>query len=846
MILWRAGWRHLVRHPWQNLLALVGIALGVGVVTAVDLANETATRSFRFAATALAGKATHTVTGATVDLDEKIYRLMRAELGVRPSAPVVEGHVALAKAGATLRLIGVDPFAESSLRTFSSRFTEKGILKKLLIVPGTVLLLPETARRLGVAKGESFVVETGGIRHSLQLAGYLEPDSDLTRAGLESVVVSDVSTAQEILRQEGKLSRIDLILPEGKEGDAVLTLLREKLPAGIDIVPAGARAGALDRMTKAFRLNLTALSLLALVVGMFLIYNTITFSVIRRRRFIGLLRAIGVTRREIFLLMFSEVALLALLGTAIGLLFGIMLGENLTRLVTRTINDLYFVMEVRNVQILPGSLLKGALLGIGATLLAALPPLREATAAPPRAVLSRSIIEVGHRRTAPRTAVAGLFLLCGAVAILAVPEWGLGGGFTGLFLLIIGYAFLIPLAVLILAPLLRPLLGILPGPLGRMAARGVVVSLSRTGIATAALVVAVSAGIGVGIMVGSFRLTVESWLESWLRADVYVTTVGTGSGRGKPPLDADLVQRLRGVPGAFFTSLTRRISVETPQGPVDLLAMELPRETFMNYRFREGSGKEAWAGFSAGTAVIVSEPYAYRHNVHVGDRVTLPAPGGMVTLPVAGVYYDYGSDSGVIAMSRSAFTRFWRDHTVDGMGLYAADGITDSGLADAIRARAGSSRIEVIPNRELKRTSLAIFDRTFAITNVLRLVTVVVAFVGILSALMAIQVERARELAVARALGLTPAQVWGVVCGETLLIGIIAGLLSLPLGILQALVLIRVINLRSFGWTMEFTLDPALMLQAMLLSLTAALLAGIYPSFVMSRTSPALALKEEE
>ena len=180
------------------------------------------------------------------------------------------------------------------------------------------------------------------------------------------------------------------------------------------------------------------------------------------------------------------------------------------------------------------------------------------------------------------------------------------------------------------------------------------------------------------------------------------------------------------------------------------------------------------------------------------------------------------------------------------MGFYARPGVTSAGLAAQIREKGGGSAFSVISNRELRSASMAVFDRTFAITGVLRLLTMVVAFVGILSALMAMQVERARELAVLRAIGLTPRQVWGLICGETALIGAVAGLLSLPLGILQAYVLIHVVNRRSFGWTMELAIDPALLLHAVALSLAAALLAGVYPALAIARTSPALALKEEE
>ena len=847
MILWRAGFRNVLRHPWQTILAVIGVALGVGVVTAVDLANESATRAFRIAAETVAGRATHQLVGGPGGLPDELYRTLRVTHGMRRNAPVVEGHVqVVGRAGTTLRLIGIDPFAEPPIRAFSSHFSNAKVLEALMAVPDSGMLLRQTAGRLGVKEGGTFAVEVHGSVRQLTLAGFLAAGDELSRLGLDSVLVTDLATAQELLAMEGRLSRIDLVIPEGDAGAQLLKEISTILPAGAAIVPAGSRAGSLDQMTRAFRLNLTALSLLALVVGMFLIYNTTIFSVIRRRRLIGMLRAIGVTRREVFALVCAEAFLIGLVGTGAGLIFGVFLGEELTRLVTRTISDLYFVLEVRSVPLLPQTLAKGVLLGIGATLAAAVPPALEATSAPPRAVLSRSIIEARRRKNVPLLALAGLLAMCAGGGLLLVEAGGINGSFAGLFAVIIGYALLIPGAIVLLSHAFRPVMSALLGVLGKMAARGVVVSLSRTGVATAALVVAVSATIGVGIMVGSFRLTVERWLESWLRADIYVTTVGTGTGRNKSPLDPAVVERLSRVPGAEKFSLTRRTTIESAGGPTDIFAMEMPRSTFVGYRFKEGTPEEAWASFESGQSVIVSEPYSFRHRLHLGDRVTLRTGRGEREFPISGVFYDYGSDTGVISICRAAYLRYWGDPSVDGMGFYARQGVTSAGLAAQIREIGGESRLSVISNRELRHASMAVFDRTFAITGVLRLLTMVVAFVGILSALMAMQVERSRELAVLRAIGLTPRQVWGLICGETALIGTIAGLLSLPLGILQAFVLIHVVNRRSFGWTMELAIDPALLLQAVLLSLAAALLAGVYPALAIARTSPALALKEEE
>ncbi|WP_026841917.1 ABC transporter permease [Citrifermentans bremense] len=847
MILWRAGVRNVLRHPWLTVLAVLGVALGVAVVTAVDHANQAAQRAFQIAAETVAGRATHQIVGGPSGLPEQLFRTIKVNLRFRAAAPVVTGNLQLAgQPGRTFQLIGVDPFSESPIRSFSSRFTDKEILPKLMGRPGTVLMLRRSATELGLARGQSLAVDVAGARRQLILAGYIEPPDEVSGVALASVLVSDIATAQEILNSTGRLSRIDLVLPEGREGENVLRQLGAVLPPEAGIVPAGARAGAMEKMTRAFRLNLTALSLLALVVGMFLIYNTMTFSVIRRRRLIGMLRALGVSRREIFLMICAEALLIGATGTVAGLFCGEILGSELTRLVTRTINDLYFVMEVRRVPMLPLALWKGALLGVGATLVAAVPAALEATSAPPRAVLSRSLIEARHRKLVPLATLGGVLLMLAGCGLFLYRQGGVAGGFVGLFAVIVGYTLLVPAALLAFSRALRPAMGKLAGSIGKMAARGVAVSLSRTGVATAALVVAVSAGIGVGIMVGGFRLTVQNWLANWLQADVYLTSADKSGGRYRPPLNPALVQRLSSLPGTAGFTLSRRVSLEGAGGATELFSVSVPEATFARYPFKEGNPKAAWKSFQEGYSVLVSEPYSYRHRVRIGDRVELRTRYGMKQFPVSAIIYDYGTDTGIVIMSRRGYLENFNDPSVDGMSFTAGPGQRVAALMQQIRERAGEERINVISNAELRRATVEIFDRTFAITSVLRILTMLVAFVGVLSALMAMQVERARELAVLRAVGLTPGQVWGVVCGETFLIGLIGGVLSLPLGILQALVLIYVVNLRSFGWTMQLSIDPAYLLQAMLLSVSAALLAGIYPSLRIARTSPALALKEED
>ncbi len=870
-VLRRASLRHLLRHPWQAGLSVLGIALGVAVVLAIDLAIGSARRAFTLSTEAVAGRATHHIVAGPGGIPDSVYRELRVGLGLVDAAPVVEAYVGLAARGRTapaagrassgggsstveaapgarvFHLLGVDPFAERPFRPYLGPPGGGDVpFTALLVVPGAILLARETARELGVAVGDTLTLGVAGESHPVILAGTLRPADEVSRRALADVVLTDVSSAQELLGSSGRLTRIDLVLPPGRAGTAALARIRRALPAGLVVEPAAARAGAMLQMTRAFDLNLTALSLLALIFGMFLIYNTMTFSVVQRRPLIGTLRALGVTRREVFALLLGEALVIGLVGTAIGLALGVLLGQGLVRLITRTLNDLYFVVSVRGVTLTPLAVLEALALGIGATILAALPPAHEATTAPPRAVLSRAHLEARARRAAPRAALAGTGLLGLGFLLLALSGRSVLGSFAGLFVLILGVALLTPLATLLLARLARPVLGRTAGMIGRMAAGGVAATLSRTAPAVAALAIAVSVGVAVGTMVQSFRGSVVRWLDGTLRADIYVSAPGLGATRSEGTIDPGLMRTLIAAPGVARWSSNRSVTVPAPAGPTRVVALRLPASAGGAFRMKSGDPAAAWRAFRQNGGVLVTEPFAYRRHLAPGGSVRLWTDRGPHDFPVAGVFYDYSSDQGVVFMSRLTYDAFWNDRGTSSLGLYAAPGVDVDGLVRRLRARAaGGQAVLIRSNRGLRAASLRVFDRTFAITSVLRLLALIVAFVGVLSALMALQLERAREIGVLRATGLTVTQVWALVSTETGLIGLAAGLLALPFGLLMAAVMIFVVNRRSFGWTLEMRVAPMLLLQAVAVALVAALLAGIYPALRMARTPPAAALRQE-
>ena len=983
-----AAARSLARHPWQLALSLLGIALGVAVVVAIDLASESARRALAIASDGIAGRATHRITGGPRGVPEQLYVDLRlSDLGMDPSradsgrdlrlagsggdaglansggglrlagsggdpglansggdlrlagsggaglansggglrladlgvelAPVTETRVATVTAPArVLTVLGLDPFAARALRGEESAaaLLDPAVLTRLLVEPGAVVTSSETARALGLAPGSTFRVRAGARFAELSLAGTIEPRDPLEAGQLADLAIADVATGQELGGSPGWLDRIDVVLPDGAARAEAKRRLEAHLPPGARLVDANERRRATARLTEAFELNLRMLGLLAVVVGAFLIFNTMTFSVVRRRWLIGMLRCLGVTRGRIFALILAEATAIGCVGALAGIGLGLVLAQGLVGLVVQSVNDHYFSVRVGEVHASAAVLGRAALIGIAATLAAALVPAREATRIPPGAALARATLEAGARLGTRRLALAAMGLAGAGCAILWLSERSVAWGFAGMLAVVGGAALLTPFVTLAVTALAAPgangsgapeggsgwrgpgarawapvhsgrLFGRRDGegpvtsrlvareapapfrgrnvdgtwggaPAGDAASgwrslansrllalsvRGVGANLSRYGVAIAALMIAVASAIGVGTMVHSFRVTVSDWLDGTLKADVYV---GAPGGTGDRTVSGATIAALRAIPGVAELSLGRRARVESGGGPVEVIALEMAGPSYGAFRFVEGDPGEAWPRFDRGDAVLVSEPLAWRRRIGPGDRVTLLTANGPVPYPVAGVYRDYASDRGEILMSRRGYVAAWGDPAVTGVGIYLAPGADAGAVTAAVRtALPPSSALAVRSNRSIREASLAVFDRTFAITSVLRALAMAVAFVGVLSALTAIQLERAREVGVLRALGLGRAQLFAHVELQTAVMGAIAGTVAAPTGLAMAWVLVEVINRRSFGWRIDLSIDPAVLAQAVAVAVAAALIAGVWPALRMSRADLARALR---
>lgn len=858
--LWAASLRHFLRQPAQLALALIALGAGVATIVAVNIATASSRRAFELSMRAVNGPATQVITAGPQGLDEKLYARLytRATLGAGPQpvyAPVVEGYVTVR--GRVMQLVGLDPFASAELQESSG--TDRGralrtahgvpswttglpasALKSWFLEPGAVVMSDSTARQLGLRAGEPLTLDVGGTRRSGTLIALIRGD----RPGDATLMLTDIAQAQEWLGMAGRLTRIDVRMPSGPVGRAAVAALRRELPPGAQLEQAAGQMRETLDMTSAFSTNLTAMSLLALLVSALLIYGAVSFTVVQRRRSIAILRAIGATRREVLTVVLTEAAALGVAGAGIGIFLGLAVGHGLVRLVSQTVNDLYYVVAVQEVTLPAGTVIEALAAGLGTALVATLLPALEVSGSAPQLGLRRSVLEGRAALAARQLSWLSLALALAAGALILGSRRSVFAGFTALFLLLSSVAALTPSVLRTLAGFAsRALSGV--SAVARLALEDVAASLSRTGVAVAALGMAVAAMIGVSIMVESFRVSLSHWLVQTMRADIYVAAPGPGAGRPERRIEPAVLNALITTPGVADHSANRSVMVRSSRGGIALDALQLAPGSYAGIDLTAGDPRAVWSDYARG-ALLLSDSLAWRLNLRPGQSLSLITASGPREFPIAGIYHEYGSGLGSAMMSLEVYRRLWRDDAITAIGLYLQRGVDAAKEIPRLQAAAGGRQALLIrSNADIRAMSLDIFDRTFIITRVLYWLAAGIAAIGLVSALLAWELDRAHELSVLRALGLTPRGAAALVTAQTLFMGGAALLAAIPAGLIIAVVLTKVIDRRAFGWHIEMHLHAAQFLNALALALAAALLAGLYPAWRAGVGSIAAEMREE-
>ena len=832
------------RHPARSLLPVLGVAIGVAAVAAIYRANASVTESFRDAAASLAGRSDFVVRGVAGVPVESLERLAFL-WKVGAFAPAVTGWAALQDgSGELAEILGVDPGGDAVVRDLRIR-SDAGESARAKLLSGGAVLVPETfAARHRLVPGATLRVAAGGRPSTLTVAGILEL-SGAARAAGGDLLVTDVFTAQRILGRGAAVDRVDVVLRRDVDRARIEREVRSRLPPGLFLEPPTRSARTAERMVRAFRFNLNALGSLTLLVGMFLIANAVSVSVLRRRPEIATLRSLGAGRLRLFLVFLAEGLAVGALGTALGEAAGVLLSRAALRSAAGTVTGVYLPTARIAEAGYTKPALVAALVGIVSALAAAALPALEATRVEPSPGMRAGSIESVRRRRLAGRAVAAAALLLGAAALSRLPavDGFPAFGFGAVALVVAAVAAVAPIAIRAADRIAAPSLVKRIGAPGRLAGRFFAGSTARNAISVTALAMMVT--------VASIRETVRVWIESTLRSDLWVKApAGRGSGI-VGDLPEEVVGFLSSMPGVSAVDPFRARDITDPRGrPYTLASGDFRVVARMGgLPLLDGlDPRTAAAEARSRGEAMVSEPYARRFGVRRGDAVTIPTPAGLRDLRVAGVYRDYSNDRGTIVLDRELYLRLFGDRRVTSVAVVAAPGVDPGGLRRRILAAAAVGdrfALSISTNRELRREALRIFDRTFAVTHALEAIAVAVAILGIANALVASAIERRRSFGLLRAIGASARQIRRAVLLEAALTGGTAAAAAVAAGAAFAYLLLRVINPQSFGWTVALSVPIGRLSLTVLLVVGASVLAGIFPGTLAARVDPVAALAEE-
>ena len=825
--------RHLRLNKTRTFLTVMGIALGVSVFVSVQLAIHTAIESFNSTVDHISGRANLQITSFGRGFSEEAFLKVKKVPGIKAATPVIQFVCKIDEPiGEPLYLLGIDIFSDQQFRDYQFEESNEKDLD-FLTDPRAIAVTEKLASRYGLKKGSILHLIFGSKKVDLIITHLLKMEGPAQ--SLEgNFGLMDIASAQEALEKVGLIDRIDLIIDKSMDLNAIEAGLKMVIPQGTEIRRPETRSGQIEKMVSAFHLNLTALSLISLVVGMFLIYNAISTSVIQRRREIGILRSIGVTRPQVLGLLIYEAGLIGVIGSLIGLGMGVGLAKVMLYLVSRTITALYILVKAEHLALSTSILLEGFGLGLLASLLSAIGPAREAAKITPREALALGTLETKVKTHLKHFNLIGIgFLLLSFFFALQKPIHQRPlFGFLSALLILIGISFLIPVIVSLLNRLLAPLLGFLLGIEGKLASRYVRDSMARTVITIAALMTALSMLISISIMILSFRKTVDLWVEQSINGDVFIFPGSYSLTGYSALLPIEVSRALPSLPGVKAVDSFRALEVEYRNQPT--LIASVDGQVFLNMktiRFTKGNPRAILNQFASGQSILVTESFSLRHQVKPGDRIRLNTPKGERDFLISGVFYDYSTDWGMILMEKRVYQSLWNDETFHSAGIYLQEGVSHEAFKRMIREKFSKPyQLFLVSHRELRSEVLKVFDQTFAITYSLELIALIVAFLGIINSLNALIIERKRDIGIFRALGAFRKQVEKMVLIEAGMIGFFSHILGLIAGLLLSLLLIYVINKQSFGWTIQFSIPLRSLIESWLLVMVTSLGAGLIPA----------------
>ena len=857
--------RPLLQHRLRSLLTVGGVALGLAVVGAVHLSTKRAVSSFSESLDLVEGRSDFHVEGSGFPLQESWLREFAWFWEFGTMTPRLEGR-ARTPDGTQVRVYGVDLIGDTTVHDYfrrqdlqpgrehekqgtdpsSVRLKTESFLQ--LLEEDRQILVPESlAHSQGLQVGSEVNLNIGGRMWNFEVGSILDRLGIAAAFG-GNLIIMDIATAQDVLGKVGVIDRIDFKLDDSRQ-ESALHRMERQIAGRLTLHRKGDLSRQSSRMLGSFQLNLRVLSYLALMVGVILIYNTVGLSAISRRSEVAILRALGTSRRVVFALFLAEALVLGLVGTVAGVLLAPSLSSFAELLVGRTVGEFYGggAIEASSRQLEPVVLIALACVGVGVAIASGIRPAWSATRLAPVEVLREGSWSAGglspQRGLALTSAVLlslGCLLSFGR-AVNGIPVFG----YLACLLFIAGFALGALPAMRMVLNLARR--WILPwvGVEARLALRQLHGNTSRVILAVVSLMIAASMFVGVSTMVGSFRTTVQAWIHQTFVADLFLRAAGASGGEWSNPLPVRTISRIEEIPGVEAVGTFRGTTIDWEGVPVTLAGAGFQvlekhgRLLFMDWR----SSAEIVQRARVRDRVLVSEPFSRRFGVARGDEITLRTLSGPRSLEVEATYYDYSSDRGAIVMDRSLFDELFGDRSADTLAVYIGPGADSEIVSDRIRSALSGQSLSIQPTSALRAAALRVFDRTFRITYGLEIIALIVAALGVTNTLAALILERRGEFSLLRFLGAFKKQIRRITLAEAMVLGLAGCLLGLALGLVLSLLLIYVINLQSFGWTIQFDFPFVFVAGGLTLILLVTVVAGIYPALLASRMDALRALR---
>ncbi len=848
------SWQELLHHPWRNAAAVVAVMLGVALAFSVSLINASALSEFSQAVRSVNGQPDLELRATQGSLDEALYALVATDPRVAVASPVLElGTYALDTSGqrVALRVVGVDALVVARVAPALMPLPSRQSGRFELFAPDAVFLNAAAAQALGLEPGTA-------ARLQMQQALQLRPVQVAGRisAGGSPLAVMDIGAVQDLFGKAGQLTRIDLRLAPGADRAELLAAMRAdpRWSPNLSVVQPGDAEQRVSNLSRAYRVNLTVLALVALFTGAFLVFSVLALSVAKRAQQFALLGVLGLSARERLRLVLAESLLLGIAGSAAGVALGTGLAWLALRLLGGDLGGGFFTGVAPALQWSPLAALAYGALGVAAALVGGWLPARAAQHLPPAQTLKGLGLQ-----EAPRSHpwLAALLLATAAALTLAPPVLGIPlAAYVAIGLLLVGGIGALPALIGLLYDRLAPLLSrwLLP-MLAIERARRV---RSSAAVAISGVVASLSLAVALTVMVASFRESVTRWLDVVLPADLYLrTALGAGAGEAAffPPEFVRAVQRVPGVQ-RLATVRTTTLSLDPAKGHVALLARAIgdPARTLPLIGEPLPVPPDAIAIYVSESMVDLYRalPGTYfkpLSAVFSAGLASQPGTPGPSRFFVAGVWRDYARQSGSIAIDQRDFERLTGDRRANDIALWLAPGTDPAQLQQAIRdtaqRHAGAALVEFSSAGEIRALSLRIFDRSFAVTYWLQAVAIAIGLFGVAANFSAQVLARRKEFGLLAHLGLTRGQILRLVAAEGLAWTTVGAIAGLGLGLAVSVVLVHVVNPQSFHWTMDLLLP-----WGRLVALCGAMvLAGTVTAWLAARaaasTDAVLAVKED-